>query len=163
MIQIYFGLGTNLGVREDNLRAAIREISKDFTIEKSSPIYESEPVGVVNQPKFLNMVLRTFTDIAAHDVLARLKEIEKRLGRVKSEINGPRLIDIDILFYGDAVIETNDLVIPHPRLQERAFVMVPMMDVAPELMHPIFKKSIRELSAALGDFSHAVRRINISI
>ncbi len=130
-ITTYLGLGSNLGDRQHFLELAIDFLAERIKIEKLSPIYDTAPVGNTNQPRFLNMVVRTSTRLPAATLLFMAKGIEAKLGRVP--IDSPRPIDIDILFYGDQVINTPpQLVVPHPRLIERAFVLVPLADIAPE-------------------------------
>ena len=138
-------MGTNLGDRLSNLRAAIAALAPDIQGLVESPVYETEPWGYADQPPFLNMVLRAATDLSPRDLLGRLKGIESTLGRVPSFRNGPRLIDLDILFYDDIILDTPPLVIPHPRLRERAFVLVPLADIAPGLVHPVPGLSVAQL------------------
>jgi len=143
-LTVYLGLGSNLGDRLGNLNLAIDFLKERIKIEKSSPIYDTAPVGETNQPRFLNMVLQVSTRLPAPALLFMAKGIEAKLGRVP--INTPRPIDIDILFYGDQVINTPpQMIIPHPRLVERAFVLVPLADIAPDLVHPVNKKTVRQL------------------
>ncbi|MCX6079520.1 MAG: 2-amino-4-hydroxy-6-hydroxymethyldihydropteridine diphosphokinase [Chloroflexi bacterium] len=142
---IYLALGTNLGERSDNLRAAIAAFAPQIRILTESKIYETEPWGYTDQPAFLNMVVRAETELAPQGLLARLKELEASLGRIPGFRNGPRLIDLDILFYDDISLDTPGLVIPHPRLHERSFVLVPLADVAADFVHPIIARSIREI------------------
>jgi len=142
---VYIALGTNLGERLDNLHAAIRAFPPVVQVLIESHIYETPPWGYENQPAFLNMVVKATTDLEPGALLSFLKQIEGELGRKQNFRWGPRLIDLDILFYDDLVIDTPPLVIPHPRLHERAFVLVPLSDVAPNLIHPILGKSIQEL------------------
>jgi 2-amino-4-hydroxy-6-hydroxymethyldihydropteridine diphosphokinase len=141
---VYLGLGSNLGDRQHNLELAIDFLKERLKVEKSSPIYDTAPVGETNQPRFLNMVVQISTRLPAATLLFMAKGIEAKLGRVP--INTPRPIDIDILFYGDQIINTPpQLIVPHPRLAERAFVLVPLADVAPNLVHPTNKKTIKQL------------------
>ena len=144
VITAYLGLGSNLGDRESNLNLAIDFLSERLKIEKKSPVYDTAPVGDTNQPRFLNMVIRVSTRLAAPTLLFMAKGIEAKLGRVP--IDSPRPIDIDILFFGDQTINTPpSLVVPHPKLAERAFVLIPLADIAPDLVHPASKKSIKQL------------------
>ena len=142
---IYLALGTNTGDRLANLRAAIDSLPPQVLVCAQSSIYETEPWGYTDQPAFLNMALHAETDFSPLELLTHLKLLEQTLGRVPSFRNGPRLIDMDILFYDDLILETPTLVIPHPRLHERAFVLVPLMDIAPGLVHPGLSRSVAQL------------------
>ncbi len=144
---IYLALGTNLGKRTANLRRAIQALPPVITVLAESPVYETPPWGVTNQPDFLNMVLKGETRLAPLELLQVLKQIESELGRVPTIRYGPRLIDIDILFYDDCILDTPELTIPHPRLHERAFVLVPLNDLAPALVHPVLGKPVSALLA----------------
>ncbi len=146
---IYLALGTNLGDRLANLRAALAALPPSVVVRQSSPIYETPPWELADQPAFLNMVLRGETDLEPAALLKHLKRLETELGRVAAARWGPRLIDMDILFYNDLILNTPELTIPHPRLHERAFVLVPLADLARDLVHPVLGKSIRELLAAV--------------
>jgi 2-amino-4-hydroxy-6-hydroxymethyldihydropteridine diphosphokinase len=143
-VTAYLGLGSNLGDRQANLDRALELLSQRLRLEKISSIYDSEPVGNVDQPRFLNMVCEVSTHLTPQALLALAKGIESKLGRA-GPTGTPRPIDIDILFYGDQVIETPELVIPHPRLTERAFVLVPLVEIAPEVVHPVNGKTVKEL------------------
>lgn len=149
-VTVYLGLGSNLGNRAGNLKSARDMLSHRLRLGKVSSIYDTEPVGNVNQPRFLNMVCQVFTTLSPRDLLALTQGIERRMGRAPGTTNLPRPIDIDILFYGNAVIDTPELVIPHPRLHERAFVLVPLAEIAPALKHPVVKKTARLLLKKLG-------------
>ena len=142
---VYIALGTNLGERSGNLRAAIEGLAPDVTVLAESHIYETPPWGYEDQPSFLNMVVKAETDLEPAALLMFLKKLEVDLGREKSVRWGPRLIDLDILFYDDLIIESPPLVIPHPRLHERGFVLAPLADVAAEFIHPVLGKRVREL------------------
>jgi 2-amino-4-hydroxy-6-hydroxymethyldihydropteridine diphosphokinase len=133
----YVGIGTNLGDREDNVRRAL-ELLADLGPVRSSSIRETDPVGLTDQPKFLNAVAELETDLPAGDVLERLLEIERRLGRDRAEEQrwGPRMIDLDLLLYGREKIEEPGLSVPHPRLAERRFVLEPLCELAPDLTLP---------------------------
>ncbi len=155
-VTIYLSLGSNLEDRQHNLDLGIDFLAERIKIEKLSPIYDTAPVGETKQPRFLNMALRVSTRLPAPTLLFMVKGIEAKLGRVP--IDTPRPIDIDILFYGDQVINTPpQLVVPHPRLIERAFVLVPLADIAPDLVHPVNKKTIKQLSEEVKGKEDVVR------
>jgi len=143
--QVYLALGTNLGDRLSNLDAVRISLPPAVCISTASPVYETPPWGVLDQPAFLNQVVETQTDFFALQLLEYLKNLESHLGRVPGMQYGPRLIDLDILFYDDLILETPQLTIPHPRLAERAFVLVPLADLAPGLLHPKLGKTVHEL------------------
>lgn len=144
---VYLGLGTNLGDRFNNLQAVIAALPPSVVPDDCSPVYETPPWGFENQPAFLNQVLRGHTLLEPRELLQHLKTIEVRMGRKPTIKYGPRIIDIDILFYDHLVLQTENLTIPHPRLEERAFVLVPLADLAPFFRHPVLDKTIRELLA----------------
>ncbi len=148
-VVIYLGLGTNLGDRLDNLRAARVALSPRVFVLRASQVYETLPWGYADQPSFLNQVLEAQTLLTPRRLLAHLKSIESRLGRTPTFRYGPRLIDIDILFYGSQIIEMDGLIIPHPHLAERAFVLFPLAELAPDLVHPHSGLSVQQL---LGQF-----------
>ena len=144
-VTVYLSLGSNIGNRQGNLDKALDLLSQRLRVGQVSSIYDTEPVGNINQPRFLNLVCQAYTRLAPTELLALAKGIESKLGRAPGKSNAPRPIDIDILFYGDQAIETPELVIPHPRLTKRAFVLIPLAEIAPELVHPVSGKTIREL------------------
>jgi 2-amino-4-hydroxy-6-hydroxymethyldihydropteridine diphosphokinase len=148
---VYLGLGSNLENRKQNLAQALELLSQYLKVEQISSIYETEPVGYEQQPLFLNAVCRISTKLNPEKLLRLAKKIEAKLGRTPSFPNAPRPIDIDILLYSDKVFSNQDLTIPHPRLAERAFVLVPLAEIAPDLVHPVNGKPIRELLDGLGN------------
>ncbi|MGB8707670.1 MAG: 2-amino-4-hydroxy-6-hydroxymethyldihydropteridine diphosphokinase [Dehalococcoidia bacterium] len=150
MATVYLGLGSNLGDRKQNLAKALELLSPEATVEKLSSIYETEPVGYEQQPLFLNAVCRISTELKPRQILRLAKKIEAKMGRTPSFPNAPRSIDIDILFYGDEVFSSKELIIPHPRLTERAFVLVPLAEIAPDIVHPSSGKAIKKLLTDLG-------------
>lgn len=154
----YLSLGSNLGDRAGNLRAAIEKLSGFGKIVAVSSFYETEPVELTNQPWFVNCAVALETEQVPEAFLGELLALEQSMGRRRTQKKGPRTIDIDILLFGDAIIETAGLSIPHPAMHQRRFVLVPMAEIAPEQRHPILKRSMRELLDALPPGA-AVRQI----
>jgi len=143
--QVYLALGSNLGDRRANLAEALKQLQSHVTLEALSAVYETEPAYVADQPNFYNMVLRGTTTLSPQALLRRLKSIEQDLGRQQTVRYGPRPIDVDILLYGEMQLDTPDLVIPHPRMTERAFVLIPLAEIAPDLIIPGQWKSVKRL------------------
>jgi 2-amino-4-hydroxy-6-hydroxymethyldihydropteridine diphosphokinase len=146
-VAIYLALGSNLGDRMGNLTSAVERLSQKMTIKKVSSVYETEPVYYEEQPLYFNAVLSAVTELEPFALLRFVKSIESDLGRQHSFRNAPRLIDIDILFYGDLVVQTEELTIPHPGIVERAFVLAPLAEIAPELIHPVIHEKVEDLLA----------------
>jgi 2-amino-4-hydroxy-6-hydroxymethyldihydropteridine diphosphokinase len=147
-VMVYLGIGTNMGNRERNLDRCLDLLSQRMKMGRKSSIYDTEPQDNVNQPRFLNMVCQVFTRLAPEGLLALAKGIESKMGRT-GKTGEPRPIDVDILLYGEAQINTPDLVIPHPKMKDRAFVMIPLSEIAPDLIFPGTDKTIKEMAAAL--------------
>jgi 2-amino-4-hydroxy-6-hydroxymethyldihydropteridine diphosphokinase len=157
---VYIGLGSNLGDRLDNLAQARDSLTAaGIGILRTSSVYETAPRDVVDQPMFLNQVIEAETRLFPRQLLSRVQHIEQVMGRTRTIAKGPRIIDIDILLFGAFVMATPELEIPHPRMAERRFVLEPLAELAPELRHPVTKKSVREMLAKVSDqqarrFSH---------
>ncbi|MEC4685892.1 MAG: 2-amino-4-hydroxy-6-hydroxymethyldihydropteridine diphosphokinase [Nitrospirota bacterium] len=146
MTTIYMGIGSNLGDREGACLKALEELEKrGIKVTKKSSQYETEPWGVKNQPKFINMAAEADTDLTPGEVLRVIQEIEKNLGRKETLRWGPRTVDIDILLYDALIVDEPDLRIPHPHMHERDFVLKPLSEIAPEAIHPLLKKTVREM------------------
>jgi 2-amino-4-hydroxy-6-hydroxymethyldihydropteridine diphosphokinase len=146
--KIYLALGSNLGNREQHVQAGIDAISApDLRVTRTSSTYETAPRDYTDQPWFLNLVLECETELFPLQLLRRLQRIEKQLGRQRIVSKGPRTIDIDILLFGNFLIERPLLQVPHPRMAERRFVLEPLAELAPELRHPVTRRSIKDLLA----------------
>ena len=146
---VYLSLGSNLGDRAANLRTALRKLSDLGTVKAVSAFYETEPVGSTAQPWFLNCAVKLDTEKMPRQLIAAVLSLEQEMGRLRNQKNGPRIIDIDILLFGTSVIETAGLRVPHPRLHERRFVLEPLTEIAPDVRHPVIKRSMRQLRDAL--------------
>ncbi|MCA1597507.1 MAG: 2-amino-4-hydroxy-6-hydroxymethyldihydropteridine diphosphokinase [Chloroflexi bacterium] len=147
----YIALGANLSDRAATLRAAIERLGALGVVEAVSPFFDTAPVGYTEQPRFLNAVARLRTGLPPRELLRELLEIEASLGRVRTVRWGPRVIDLDLLLYDDDIIDEPDLVVPHPRLHERRFVLEPLAALAPDLAHPILKRTVSALLASGAD------------
>jgi len=145
----FLAIGTNLGDRLANLRAALRSLPPDVELVAVSRVYETPPWGYADQPAFLNIAVHARTRLSPESLLSKLKQAEVQIGREPGFRNGPRLIDVDILFYDDLMLDSPPLIIPHKRLHERAFVLVPLADLEPELVHPVFGISVSRLVAGM--------------
>jgi 2-amino-4-hydroxy-6-hydroxymethyldihydropteridine diphosphokinase len=148
-VTVYLGVGSNLGDRRSNLDQAVNFLMANLKIGRISPVYDTMPVGNTDQPHFLNIACEGKTSLLPEKLLEFIKGIEAEMGRKPGPRNSPRLIDIDILFYNGLVLETPSLVIPHPRLAERAFVLAPLSDIAPRLRHPLTGKTILRMLSEL--------------
>lgn len=144
---VYLSLGTNIGNRAENLKQAISSLPPQMTVKKKSKVYETPPWGYTEQESFLNQAIMVTTYLDPEPLLKHLKRLEIALGRKATFRYGPRLIDLDILFFDDLVLDTPSLTVPHPHVHERGFVLMPMMDIAPDHRHPVTKRSIREMIA----------------
>jgi dihydropteroate synthase/2-amino-4-hydroxy-6-hydroxymethyldihydropteridine diphosphokinase len=149
--RVFLALGSNLGRRHSNLQQAVAALGAFMKVETVSPVYETAPWGKTDQPDFLNVCLKAMTELDPGALLDGCKLTERKLGRVDGERWGPRLIDIDIIFYNDEILETGRLMIPHPSLAERAFVLAPLADIAPDFVHPLHNKSVSQLLGDLND------------
>ena len=158
MTTVYLGLGSNLGERRGHLAAAVERLrAAGFGVTSESSIYETEPRDEPNQPWFLNQVIEAETDLSPRQLLARVKQIEREMGRRRTVPKGPRPIDIDILLFEDAIVQAPDLEIPHPRMGERRFVLEPLAELAPGLRHPVTRQTVREMLAPVAN--QPVRRL----
>ncbi len=145
---VYLGLGSNLGNREANLDMALKLLGDRMRVGKVSSTYDTEPVGKTDQPRFLNLVCQVFTNLTPEGLLKLAKGFELKMGR-RSKTGEPRPIDIDILLFGKMVVKTPDLVIPHPGMEEREFVLVPLAEIAPKVVHPLTGLTIKEMREAV--------------
>jgi 2-amino-4-hydroxy-6-hydroxymethyldihydropteridine diphosphokinase len=159
---VYIGLGSNVGEREQNIAAAVAQLGALGSVSARSSLYETEPMEMPNQPWFLNCAVALETELMPRQLLARLLEIERSLGRKRNaaQPKGPRTIDLDILLFGSSVIDAAGLTVPHPALHQRRFVLEPLAEIAPDARHPVFKRTVRELRDALPKEAGAVKRVD---
>jgi len=152
MAIVYIGIGSNIGNRQENCREAVRMLAGNgLTVVRQSSLVETEPWGVADQSRFINMAVEVETDAAPEQLLVILKKIEKDMGRTNAVRWGPRVIDLDILFYDDLILDTDGLIIPHPLLHERNFVLIPLAEIAPNKIHPRLNRTVHELYSVLSD------------
>jgi len=156
---VYLSLGSNVGDLAANLREAIDRLGALGQVAAVSSFYETEPVEVTGQSWFLNCAVKLDTEKMPKQLLSGILDLEREMGRKRTQVKGPRNIDIDILLFGTSIIETKGLTIPHPGLHQRRFVLEPLAEIAPEVRHPVFKRSIRELRDALPP-GQAVRKVS---
>lgn len=156
-IVVFIGVGANIGPVRENFARALRSMEECARVVAVSSLYESDPVGPQDQPRFTNAVVKAETELSPFELLGRLKTIEKEIGRKKTTRWGPRVMDLDIIFYGDLVISTDSLVIPHPRAHERRFVLEPLLEIEPAAWHPVKDMAVRDICSGLGD-SQAISR-----
>ncbi len=157
----YLCLGSNLGDRLSNLQQAMQLLAPKVAIRKASSVYETLPWGFREQPAFLNQLIKVETALSPYDLLTNIKNIENKIGRLPSFRYGPRSIDIDIVFYDDIVLDSPDLQIPHPSLQERAFVLAPLVEIAPDHIHPVTGEKCSTLLVKLDQ--SGIRRMDVQV
>jgi 2-amino-4-hydroxy-6-hydroxymethyldihydropteridine diphosphokinase len=158
---VYLSLGSNLGDRTANLKSAIARLQDWGEVLAVSSFYETEPIEVVAQPWFLNCAVKLHSERSAEQLLEGILQIEQAMGRQRKRDKGPRIIDIDILLFGDSITETEELTIPHPAMHQRRFVLEPLAEIAPELRHPRLKRTMRELREELAT-GQAVKKASSS-
>jgi 2-amino-4-hydroxy-6-hydroxymethyldihydropteridine diphosphokinase len=157
---VYLSLGSNLGDTAANLNAAIAGLRTLGDVAAVSSFYETEPVELTAQPWFLNCAIKLNTEKMPKQLMSGILDLEQDMGRRRQQKKGPRIIDIDILLFGSSIIETKGLTIPHPAMHQRRFVLEPLTEISPEVRHPVFKRTVRELRDALPP-GQAVRRIQV--
>jgi 2-amino-4-hydroxy-6-hydroxymethyldihydropteridine diphosphokinase len=158
VVESLIALGSNVGDREANLRRAIDLLGGEMKLNKVSSVYETEPMYYEGQEWFLNCVVSVDIELGPEALLERLKAIEAEVGRRPGVRYGPRIVDLDILFYGDRIVSVPGLEIPHPKIAERAFVLVPLDEIRPALVHPLLKKTVSELARELKSDKRVVRK-----
>ena len=158
MVEVFIAFGSNLGDREGNLRTALKLINKKMRVLRVSSTYETEPMYVEDQNWFLNSVAKIETDLAPRELLDYLKDTERSMGRQKGTRYGPRIIDMDILFYGKEIVTQSGLRIPHPKIHERPFVLVPLVEIEPDFVDPLRGKTVLQLLSELHSNKSVIRR-----
>ena len=158
MVEVFIAIGSNLGDREDNVKTALQLLKKKMRLLKVSSTYETEPMYVEDQNWFLNCVAKVETDLPPRKLLGYLKDTERRMGRQRGVRYGPRIIDMDILFYGEEVVIQKDLEIPHPKIQERPFVLIPLVEIEPNHIHPLQQKTVLKLLSELNSDKSVFKR-----
>jgi len=158
MVEAFIAFGSNIGNREANINNAFDLLKQKMSIVKRSALYETKPMYVQEQDWFLNGAAKVETKLPPRRLLLFLKDIEQKLGRKSVERNGPRIIDLDILFYGKQIVDENDLHVPHPKIEERAFVLVPLVEIAADFVHPVNHKTVRELLSQLDYDKSEIKR-----
>jgi 2-amino-4-hydroxy-6-hydroxymethyldihydropteridine diphosphokinase len=150
---VYLSLGSNVGSKRENIKKALRLLDNDKNIEvaHTSSLYETKPWGYIDQPNFYNCVSQINTNYEPIELLCLIKSIETKMGKIKSKKWGPRIIDIDIILFENIILNNDDLIIPHPWMEKRAFVLFPLMELNNEIMHPISKRGIAEFAEAVGE------------
>lgn len=155
----FLSIGSNIGVRRDNIKKALSLLhGTKMAVKRSSSLYETEPVGIKDQREFMNLACEFTCHLSPEELLAHCLTVERQMGRRRAVPNGPRIIDIDIIFFGRAVIELDHLKLPHPRRMERRFVLAPLTEIAPRLVDPVTRKTVSKMLEQCPDFSW-VRRI----
>lgn len=149
--EVYVGLGSNLGDRREHLRLALDRVAERCVVQKVSSLYETDPVGCPGPERFLNAAAQVETALDPRDLLEFLRSIEADEGRVRRIRNDPRTVDLDILLYADRIIDEDDVQIPHPRLHERGFVLIPLAEIAPDLVHPVLSAKVSDLASQSTD------------
>ena len=158
MTDVYLGVGSNLGDKRENIRKALGLLREKCEVRAVSSLYNTEPVGFADQDWFLNAAVKIETELVPGDLRSFLRSIEERLGKKSVRKNGPRTIDLDILFYGNRTINELGLTIPHPRLHERLFVLAPLDEICPAFVHPLLHRSVRDLRSRVKD-EHRVEKL----
>ncbi len=156
-VTAYIGLGSNMGDRTGACRKALELLSRAGIVTAVSSFYCTEPVGYKEQDEFINAAAAIVTDLSPHDLLLACREIENRLGRIRVIRWGPRALDLDLLLYGSSVVNLPDLTIPHPQMSLRGFVLIPLCEIAPRVVHPILNKTIEQLLRELKDMHRVVK------